>query len=528
MEADNAPQKLRELAEKRLLWHYLEIDERGFFVNPPSNDEELYEFIRLAFGVTIPRKVLTEGHRTAFDFIADLFFERTKNALAFANRGGAKTYSVGLLNFLDMFFKPGCEIASAGAIIAQADRCYEYLLEFFRFPWFKEWCAKYQAKMGVNFVTKTTIGETVLANGSKLEIIAGTDKGLRGPHPHKARVDEIDIMDWKVFQTGLSMAKSGTAKDGKPIRGQNVFSSTRQQAAGTMQRLLDEAKDKGITVYEWNVWEIVKTCTRLCKGDPEFGDCPIVEFCRGRAHECDGFFPIEDFIDKARLIDKEEFEVEWLNLKPARHKLVYPMFEAGRHTVTREELRQISGYDYPQASWPRVCGLDFGSSPGHPFAFTKFAQIPTTGQWVLFWEYRVEQDLLRNHAKYIKESPLWHRGELIYGDHDAQDRYELQMEHGILVRPANKDVDMGIDYMRTLFSGTPPEFKPGLLVLSDCEGFIEEMGLYQRKMLSDGRPHPSGCVEKRYDDLADSARYALYSSKGVGQRKYRFIKAKGL
>lgn len=528
LQTDEARKKLVEMAEKKLLWHYLEMDDGGFIKHPPSTDDELYEFLRLGFGMLTPRKVLTPGHRTAFDFVADLFFERVKTALGFANRSGGKTFSVAILNFLDLFFKPGVKVASAGAILAQADRCYEYLLSFFEFPWFKEFCTQYQGKMGQNFVTRTTKSETEFANGSKLEIITGTDKGLRGPHPHKARVDEIDLMDWKVLQTGLSMAHSGETRDGKPIKGQNVFTSTRQQAAGTMQRLLDEAKAKGITVYEWNVWEMVAKCERLCQGDPEFGDCPIFEFCQGKAHDCDGYFPVEDFIDKVRLIDKDEFEVEWLNLKPARHKLVYHMFEPQRHSISRSQLKEISGYDYPQAHWTKVTGLDFGSSPGHPFAVVKLAQIPTTGQWVAYWEYRVEQDLLRNHAKYIKGSPLYSRAEPIYGDHDAQDRYELQMDHQIFIRPANKDVDMGLDHIQTLLNGTPPDFKPGLLILDECEGILEEMNLYQRKMLSDGRPHPSGCVEKRYDDLLDSLRYSLYSSKGQSRRKIRLQKARGI
>jgi len=479
--------RVLEAINRQILWHYLEIDAKGKFKNPPSTDDELHEFIQIAYNANIPRKAIEPGHRAPFEFIADLFFERTRNALAFANRSGGKTFGVAILNHLDLLFKSGCEIASAGAVKAQAKKAYGYLQDFMQMPWFISFCEKFAEVTGRPFVKKEIQEETSYANGSKLEIITGTEKGLRSPHPHKARIDEIDLIEWEILQTALSMAHSSKAKG---IVGQNVFTSTRQLQNGSMQRMLDEASNKGIEIYEWNVWEMVERCTRRCFADPEHGDCPVYTFCKGKAHGSAGFFPIEDFIDKVRLIDRERFEVEWLNKRPSREKLVYSMFDNGRHVMTRKKLYEMTRCHHPQITWPRVGGMDFGSSPGHPFVYLKVTQMPT-GAWLVFFEYVAEQRLIRDHANAVKRSPFWTRSEPIYADWSAQDRLELKAL-GVPTKQAHKDVLMGIDHVSSLLRGFPPAEEPMLYVWEDCKHVLSEFGSYRWPTYADGRVDRTG------------------------------------
>lgn len=405
------------------------------------------------------------------------------------------TQSVAILNFLDVFFKHGCEITSAGAVLSQADKCYQYFQSFFERPWFKKWAQMYQKTTGRKYIIKDIQSSTQLANGSSVEIITASDKGFRGPHPSKSRVDEIDIIEWPILQVGLSMS---TTRNG--IRAQNTFTSTRQLPDGPMQKLIDEAEKRGIRIYQWNVWEALEKCPRRCKDDPVHGDCPIFDFCKGKAHHCAGFYAIDDFIGKVRMLDKETFETEWLNEKPSRNKLVYPMFDPVRHVIGPEQLRRMTGFEFPQRDWVITSAIDFGSSPGHPFAYIKLARLPSNGAWLIFYEYLMEQDLLRNHAKAIKSSPLYRPGENPFADHDAQDRLELA-EYGVRTRPAIKDVDTGIDYVKSLLSGFPPTFTPALYVWYQCVNTIKEFNTYQRKLMADGTIHPTGGVLKENDHL---------------------------
>ena len=426
------------------------------------------------------------------------------------------TWNTAILNFCDMFFKPGCEVAHGGAVKNQAKRCYKYFLDFLDKDWFKDFCERYREVTGREFIKKYTQEETIFDNGSLQEIIVATEKGLRSPHPHKMRLDEIDLIEWDVLQTGMSAVKS-SEKEGRKIRGQHVFTSTRQNEAGSMQRLLDTADEKGVVIYEWNIWEVVEKCERRCENDPVYGTCPIYAYCQGRAHYSDGFYPIEDFIDKARVLDEETFEVEWENKRPHRNRLVYSMFDNTKHVLDQKGLYELTGSYVIDPTWQRVSGIDFGASPGHPFAYVKLAQVPT-GEWIIFHDYKEEQRLLRDHARAIKESPFYKPNELAYSDWARQERLELQ-HHGVRTRKADKDVMSGIDYVRELLSGYPPHFKPQLYVMAHCKDTIEEFGMYQFRVGQDGKPIREEPL-KIWDHLMDSVRYALYTYKtrGTGNR----------
>jgi hypothetical protein len=425
------------------------------------------------------------------------------------------TYGVAVLNHLDMIFKPGCEIASAGAVKDQADKCYRYFREFNEMPWFTRVNEQHLVMTGKPMLVNSIKSHTEFGNGSLLEVITGSEKGFRGPHPNKARVDEIDELDWDIFQTGLSMAQSS-----KGIRGQNVFTSTRQHSDGSMQRLLDEAHEKGIEIYEWNVWEMLERCPRRCFDDREHGNCPIFTFCKGQAHNCAGFYKVDDFVDKVRLIDRDKFETEWLNSKPARHKLVYPQFSPSRHVLSRKQFAQMFGREEPSWEWPMVSSIDFGSSPGHPFVYGKLVRAPVSGAWILWEEYVKEQALLREHAKAIQGTQFYRFGEWCYSDWDAQDRLELQ-SHGIHTRPAVKSVSPGLDYVKSLLMGTPPQEIPMLYVMEWCTNAIYEFNKYQWPTRPDGKPDKSGRPMQENDHSMDQIRYGLYSYHKQGGVRYR-------
>lgn len=438
------------------------------------------------------------------------------------------TLGVSVLNFIDMLFKPECEVASAGATLSQADKGYRYFADFCtKNPHFEEFKAHYEEVMGKPFIKKSIQSWTEFANGSVLEVLTGTETGLRSPHPNKARIDEIDEMDWNVLQTGLSMAISKTLLDGTRIMGQNVFTSTRQHEHGAMQKLIDTAAEKGITVYQWNIWEAVEECPRMCENDPEHGTCPIHKFCVGRAHYGGGFYKIDDFIQKVRIIDRDKFETEWENKRPSRHKLVYHRFDPQKHVITHKQLKEMTGWPYPQHNWMRVAGLDFGSSPGHPFVYLLLAQIPGSHAWLICYEYVAEQRLIRDHANVIKRSPLWYPGLLTYADWDAQDRMELAAL-GIRTISADKDVKMGIDTVSELIQGYPPKEEPMLLVLEGCSYVVQEFSMYQWMLKHDGTPDKSGSPDKKNDHAMDAMRYALYSYKRKGRQTYRTRRISGL
>ena len=105
-----------------------------------KDDEVLHWYIKEYLDFYIPREATCKIHNplyhkfdyphcAPFDYISDMFFQRCRNSIAFANRTGGKTRNVAILNHLDMAFKADCEVASAGAIKDQATKVYRYFLE---------------------------------------------------------------------------------------------------------------------------------------------------------------------------------------------------------------------------------------------------------------------------------------------------------------------------------------------------------------------------------------------------------------
>src|SRR4030042_1937957 len=235
----------------------------NFLKDNIRHPDTLHFYIRAYLGYYIPRKRFCRKHVSPFAFVCDMFFENVRNSIAFASRTGGKTLNISILNHLDMAFKPQCEITSAGSTITQAGKMYQYFTQFH----------SQNHYLNDLLFKDPTKSKSVYKNGSSIEIITGSMNGLNSPHPNKARIDEVELMEWDVLQQGLSMSISSNG-----VMAQNCFSSTRKEESGTMQRLLDKATtDKrttgGFKIYKWCIWEVLEKCNRKCKKDPVFGDC---------------------------------------------------------------------------------------------------------------------------------------------------------------------------------------------------------------------------------------------------------------
>ena len=463
-------------------------------------------------------------HRSPFDYLSDMFFERVRNSIAFANRTGGKTTNVAILNHVDMAFKPGCEVASAGAVVKQADKVYKYFLGFHKHPTLRKLFSKDPIKT-----------HTYYSNESELEVVTGSVKGLNSPHPQKARIDEVELMDWDTLQEGLSMSVSKDIEDGRLIIGQNTFLSTRKYDHGTFQRMLEEAPETGMEVFCWCIWEILEECTRKCKGDPKYGDCVIEKKCKGLAHKCRGYYKLDDFIDKTKLLSIDVLDAQWFNKKPSQEALVY----GGRWN---KDVHCVPAGTMPDDQHVTIMSaIDFGSSPGHPFVYQKywidytsiFTALETAEEgrplvfkltYYLFYEYRSSSATMAAHAVVIKDSPEYIPGEIIFADPAAkQSRIDLEELYNLDTWQAINAVEDGIDQVRSHLE-TYIDYSEGgkekswyYIIEGYYDGGIDlkstdvEFGQYRYPKGLDGKP-----VRKKplqIDDHGpDCARYVIQSS----------------
>lgn len=375
-----------------------------------KTDDELHNFIKVVLNYHVPRVAVCKKNCCApFDFIADNFFQRTRNSLAFANRTGGKTLDFAILNFLDAWFK-GCEIAEVGAIKAQAYKCYKYTSDFFKLL------------ILARELVKNIQSETTLSNGGSIQVLAGTFSGVNSPHPQKANADEIELMDWDILQEFFSMAKSRGE-----IIGQNRLASTRKFQYGTMQNLLEKIAlgEINFRIYRWCIWEALKRCTapagacKTCKLYSIEGSHGEELGCQGwKAKKSDGFYHIEDFIDKVVTLDIETLEAQWFNLRPGAEGLVYKTFDPEIHVVP-----EIKYSD----KWPVFSCYDFGYT--NPFVCLWF-QIDYDDNVLVIKEYYEAGKTVTEHKKVLNafaKQEVWpQRVKTSWGDDSgAQEIAEL-------------------------------------------------------------------------------------------------------
>lgn len=202
----------------------------------PENDSELWEFVANVWGIEIPWQRKCPHHCAPFDAFADGFFARSSVAVWKASRAfGGKSTLLALLGQTEAAIL-GASVTILGGSGAQSRRVLEAMDE--------AWRHKY-APRGM---LATEPGNYIirLTNEAKIQALRASATSVRGPHPHRLRLDEIDEMKLAIMDAamGQPMTKGG-------IQAQTVLSSTHHNPNGTMEEALNRAGKKGWSVFEW-------------------------------------------------------------------------------------------------------------------------------------------------------------------------------------------------------------------------------------------------------------------------------------
>lgn len=202
----------------------------------PEDDEELWHYLRVVWGVTIPRIPICKGHTSPFKALADAYFGRSPVAVWKASRGfGGKSTLMGTLCAVEAATL-GAQVTVLGGSAAQSQRVHEVTHERWYHP---------LAPKGL-LEGDPTKYQTRLKNGAWIIALMASQKSVRGPHPQRLRMDEVDEMELELFE-----AAQGQPMDARGLKSQTVVSSTHQYPDGTMTELLRRANEKGWPVYEW-------------------------------------------------------------------------------------------------------------------------------------------------------------------------------------------------------------------------------------------------------------------------------------
>jgi len=202
----------------------------------PQDDDELWHYLQVVWGMTVPRHAVCPNHQAPFDALANAYFAKSPISIWKASRGfGGKSTLMGTLCAIEAATL-GAQITVLGGSASQSQRVHEVTQE----RWLYE---RAPADLVDGDPTKYM---TRLKNGAWILALMASQKSVRGPHPQRLRMDEVDEMELDIFESA-----QGQPMNGRGLKAQTVVSSTHQYPDGTMTELLRRANEKGWPVFQW-------------------------------------------------------------------------------------------------------------------------------------------------------------------------------------------------------------------------------------------------------------------------------------
>lgn len=309
----------------------------------PTTPAKLRQFVVKGFGLNLPSPRPGEEIGGPFEYLCDAYFDRPGDAVVWANRGGGKTMLGAVATMLDLLFKPGIQVRILGGSLQQAERMYEHLRLLLDQPLLRE-------GSGV-LATAPTLRKIVLSNGSKVELLACSQKAVRGTRVQVLRCDEVEVMDREVWNAAQMVTRSAVCGD-RLVPGRIEALSTMHEVAGLMSELTTSDR----RLYRWNGLDVAARCpVKLsCNG------CAIWNDCQGKAKQADGHLPVQDLIDQRGRLSDGLWDAEMMCKRPMTRAAVYPKFNPD-HFVDEAEpwlgVKPGGGMPVPGV-W--FGGMDFG------------------------------------------------------------------------------------------------------------------------------------------------------------------------
>ena len=459
----------------------------------PSDRQQLAAYVKAFLGLTIPSQRMCPDHDSPLDYLSFSILgfcgqQITKEGVngirranqdiaVWANRGGGKTQLGAVASLLECVFLPGCSVRILGGCEEQSQRMYKYLRTGLKGGFTTQVEGKVTSR-GCEFV-----------NGANVQVLAQSDRSVRGHHVQRLRCDEVELFDPAVWQAAQFITHS---RDEIPAR-LEVF-STMHRPFGLMHEIINSAAENNMRVFRWCLWEVIERCMeRNCS------QCVLWQDCRGRAKRADGYYLIDDAIAQKRRSSAAAWQSEMLCRKPSREDVVFGEFDPVQH------VRQV---DY-EGELPLYRSIDFGFA--NPLACL-FIQIDDDGVVRVVDEHIKSRTTLAVHARLIKErypQPV----EATYCDPAGRQRNEITgtavtqelTALGIPTRSRSSRIIDGIELIRSFLA--PAQGPTRLIIAPRCQQLIRAMQSLRYRRLSDGRLTEVPDKDGVHDHVIDALRY---------------------
>ncbi|HET6426996.1 MAG TPA: hypothetical protein VFJ30_01200 [Phycisphaerae bacterium] len=288
----------------------------------------LQHMIRVEFRIEVPNKIFTPGHSTPLRFAWDCLTRPGEDVAVWSCRSGGKTLTASIVAAMELGAVDGLQVRVLSGSEAQARCLYEY---------WRRWCGGFLSRR-----VRGHIGASLTAvGGGRMEILAASQRRVRGPKVHRLYADELDEIDPHIERAAVGMIASGP-----DIPASTRYMSTWHRIDGPMGKLIDGIPGNGVRLHKWNIWEAIAACPPDRHQNGAGCDvCPLEPACRAKAREfhtdpdwrigiaadADGLCAIDDVIKAYRKAGAATWAAEYECRRPSIEGLVYPEFDEGVH-----------------------------------------------------------------------------------------------------------------------------------------------------------------------------------------------------
>jgi len=207
---------------------------------PPTTPNELHALIQAMWGINIPRKNHCPNHNSPFNAFCEGYFGNKSNwVLWYGSRGTGKSLMLAILAITKSALL-GTNTTLLGGSMAQSQNVHEHIENLMLTP-----------NAPRNAVARQIQTELAFKEGNWIRPLPASQRTVRGPHPNMVCLDEIDEMDWDVYNAAQGQAMARPNIRGHIIPEMTVASSTWQRPAGTFEKVLRNAERNNLSIKTW-------------------------------------------------------------------------------------------------------------------------------------------------------------------------------------------------------------------------------------------------------------------------------------
>lgn len=423
-----------------------------------------------------------KDHISQLDFLCEVLLNHLDMYVLWANRAGSKTFFIALEVWIKCLLNEKLECRILGGSGDQSRQAYKATQDFWAIG---NECSPGGNPLEIEYLKKPPMEEkTFFKNGSSIKILMASQHSVRGPHPQRLCLDEIDVMNEDILQAALSQPSSNHG-----IPACTSMSSTNHIASGLMDEQLEKAaSNPNARIFKWCIWDVLEACT-----DYQCNTCDLFPYCPGeQMKQATGYYKIKDFIQKLYQLSAYTLNVEWLCKKIGHPDLIYKNeFDEDIHLVDVPFNIQKMGY----------VSIDWGGI--HPFTFGFWQFVDDLNAYVRIDEVILNPDkdgaaTNKRLIEIVRKKPYWNHFTEGVADPSRADLRAEWAQVGKNIYAADNRVDVGIERVKACLK--PVLGYPKIYINKSCK-------ISRNEILSYKYNPKTGQPIKENDHTPDEIRY---------------------